>query len=203
MRIIYTLASVAVIAGICITVPALASGEGTESVPCSEASVTNTVSPAHWQRYSWTGGPHESDDAPAFPSDDWQPNVQGDPHGIGEPGAYFRSHGNSGKGDWFYLEWVEAEVEVVPNPNYPCENSTSTPTDSSGTTEPTDDGTNSESPSVPTDSPSVPECMNDTDGCNESVCQLQPELCDNDEPKTPVKDKPQRKTADALPDTGA
>jgi hypothetical protein len=65
---------------------------------------------AGWQRYSWTGGPHESDQPPAFPSDDWQPNVQGDPHGIGTPGAYFRSHGNSGNGDWFYLELVPAQT---------------------------------------------------------------------------------------------
>lgn len=59
-----------------------------------------------WQRYSWTGGPHESDDPPAFPSEDWQANVAGDPHGIGVEGAYFVSHGNSGNGDWFYLELV-------------------------------------------------------------------------------------------------
>lgn len=68
---------------------------------------------AYWQRYSWTGGPHREDDPPAFPSDDWQPNVQGDPHGIGVEGAYFRSHGNSGNGDWFYLESVETTVVVV------------------------------------------------------------------------------------------
>lgn len=67
-----------------------------------------------WQRYSWTGGPHESDDAPAFPSDDWQPNVKGDPHKIGHAGAYFRSHGNHGNGDWFYLEAVMSpEVQEV------------------------------------------------------------------------------------------
>lgn len=95
----------------------------------------------HWQRYSWTGGPHESDNPPAFPSEDWQPNVQGDPHGIGVAGAYFRSHGNSGNGDWFYLEAVntvihhdaetheetftvvdsEAWVEVIDHPAVTCE----------------------------------------------------------------------------------
>lgn len=64
----------------------------------------------HWQRYSWTGGPHEPDSPPPFPSDDWQPNVQGDPHGVGVEGAYFRSNGNSGKGDWFYLEAVTTTV---------------------------------------------------------------------------------------------
>ena len=61
-----------------------------------------------WQRYSWTGGPHESDSPPPFPSSDWQANVQGDPHGVGVEGPYFRSHGNSGRGDWFYLEAVHS-----------------------------------------------------------------------------------------------
>ena len=76
----------------------------------------------HWQRYSWTGGPHLSDDPPAFPSADWQPNVQGDPHGVGVEGAYFRSHGNEGNGDWFYLEAVthiehhEAITHTVEHP---------------------------------------------------------------------------------------
>jgi hypothetical protein len=65
---------------------------------------------AHWQRYSWTGGPHASDDPPAFPSSDWQPNVAGDPHGVGVEGAYYRSAGNSGNGDWFYLEAVKDTV---------------------------------------------------------------------------------------------
>src|SRR3954447_2588386 len=77
-----------------------------------EAAWTDTVvdEAAHWQRYSWTGGPHRSDDPPASPSDDgnWQPNVAGDPHGVGVEGAYYRSNGNSGDGDWFYLEAVPA-----------------------------------------------------------------------------------------------
>ena len=68
----------------------------------------------HWQRYSWTGGPHAGDDPPSFPSVDWQPNMQGDPHGIGVEGAYFRSHGGSGKGEWFYLEAVTTTVEHPP-----------------------------------------------------------------------------------------
>lgn len=69
------------------------------------------VSPAGWQRYSWTGGPIAEDaDAPAFPSDDWQANTASDPHGVGVEGAYFRSNGGSGKGDWFYLEAIEAVV---------------------------------------------------------------------------------------------
>lgn len=67
----------------------------------------------HWQRYSWTGGPHTGEDAPAFPGPDWQPNVEGDPHGIGIEGSYFVDHGNSGNGDWFYLESVEKEITVV------------------------------------------------------------------------------------------
>lgn len=84
----------------------------------------------HWQRYSWTGGPHTSDSPPAFPSDDWQANVQGDPHNVGVAGAYFRSHGNSGNGDWFYLEAVtktitvvdvEAWVEKIEHPAVVCE----------------------------------------------------------------------------------
>jgi len=75
-------------------VPAAASGD--DCVPTEDT----------WQRYSWTGGPHASDDPPPFPSEDWQANVAGDPHGIGVEGPYFVSHGNSGNGDWFYLELV-------------------------------------------------------------------------------------------------
>lgn len=77
------------------------------------------VVPDGWQRYSWTGGPHTEDDAPGFPSDDWQPNVKGDPHNVGVAGAYYRSNGNSGNGDWFYLEALtktvhhEAETHIV------------------------------------------------------------------------------------------
>jgi hypothetical protein len=68
---------------------------------------------AHWQRYSWTGGPHQGDDPPAFPSDAWQPNVKGDPHGAGVEGPYFRSHGGAGNGDWFYLERVAAVTHTI------------------------------------------------------------------------------------------
>lgn len=64
----------------------------------------------HWQRYSWTGGPWTSDEAPPFPGDGWQLNVKGDPHDVGSEGPYFRSHGNSGNGDWFYLEAVTTTV---------------------------------------------------------------------------------------------
>lgn len=83
-----------------------------------------TVAEAYVQRYSWTGGPHVATDPPAFPSGDWQANVKGDPHGIGQPGAYYRSHGNSGNGDWFYLEYVDAVVvhhaEVVEVIHHPA-----------------------------------------------------------------------------------
>lgn len=66
----------------------------------------------YWQRYSWTGGPwDDSQGEPPFPDERWQPNVKGDPHGVGIEGAYFRSHGSSGKGDWFYLEAV---TKVIP-----------------------------------------------------------------------------------------
>lgn len=81
-----------------------------EKTVVDEKAWTETVSESHWQRYSWTGGPHLEDSPPSFPSDDWQSNVQGDPHGIGAAGAYYVSHGNSGRGDWFYLEWVEGET---------------------------------------------------------------------------------------------
>lgn len=98
---------VAVGVGAIISGPANATG-GDDCEPSD--AWTETVFD-HWQRYSWTGGPHESDDPPPFPSDDWQPNVQGDPHGVGVEGAYFRSHGNSGNGDWFYLEAVNTVIE--------------------------------------------------------------------------------------------
>jgi len=82
------------------------------------AAWTETVEEeaAHWQRYSWTGGPVEEGHTPSFPSSDWQPNVQGDPHDVGHAGAYFRSNGGSGNGDWFYLEWVGAVTRTVTHP---------------------------------------------------------------------------------------
>jgi hypothetical protein len=107
---------------------------------------------SYWQRYSWVGGPHGPDTAPAFPGPDWQPNVQGDPHGVGVEGAYYRSNGNSGKGDWFYLEAVteivpivieEAWTEYIEHPAVICEEPTEEPT-------PTDDPT-----MTPTDEPTT------------------------------------------------
>lgn len=64
----------------------------------------------YWQRYSWNGPWESNTVAPPFPDERWQPNVKGDPHGVGVEGAYFRSNGNSGNGDWFYLEAVEKTV---------------------------------------------------------------------------------------------
>jgi hypothetical protein len=84
----------------------------TETLTSSEAyDETIEVTPAHWQRYTWTGGPVEGE--PGFPSDGWQANVEGDPHGIGVEGAYDVSHGGSGNADWFYLERVPAVTKVV------------------------------------------------------------------------------------------
>jgi len=120
---------------------------------------------AHWQRYSWTGGPHEPDTAPAFPGPDWQPNVQGDPHGVGVEGAYYRSNGNSGKGDWFYLEAVteivpvvieEAWTETIEHPAVVCEEPTEEPT-------PTDDPTVTPT-DEPTDEPTVTPTEQPTTG---------------------------------------
>lgn len=104
---------------------------------CADPTITVVVTEAHWQRYSWTGGPHLSDDPPAFPSADWQPNTQSDPHNVGVPGAYFRSNGNSGNGDWFYLEWVDEVTDEIPNPDYPCATTTIPTTTVVDTTLPT------------------------------------------------------------------
>lgn len=94
---------------------------GDDWVQFDERTVDGEVlEEGYWQRYSWTGGPHESDDPPAAvpPHDDWQANVKGDPHGVGTEGAYYRSHGNSGKGDWFYLDWVDEVREKVTEYRY-------------------------------------------------------------------------------------
>lgn len=115
--------TVLIVAFISYILSGRAQAETAECVP-SEAWTETVEHPAvtheetvttfdHWQRYSWTGGP--VDGAPAFPSEDWQPNVKGDPHDIGAVGPYFVSHGGSGKGDWFYLEAVTITetIEVV------------------------------------------------------------------------------------------
>lgn len=97
-------------------VPSDAVAAYTETIPATYKDVVVTeaydeeVSPAGWQRYSWTGGPLEDGVVPEFPSDSWQANTASDPHGVGVEGAYEVSHGQSGKADWFYLEAVAAVV---------------------------------------------------------------------------------------------
>lgn len=66
----------------------------------------------HWQRYSWTGGPLDGAPTVVPPHEDWQPNVAGDPHGVGVAGPYDRSNEHSGRADWFYLEAVTKTVPV-------------------------------------------------------------------------------------------
>lgn len=131
----------------------------------------------HWQRYSWTGGP--LDDAPTVvpPHPDWQPNVEGDPHGIGSAGAYFVSHGNSGRGSWFYLEEVtrtvhypavtheeqvkvvdkEAWTETIEHPAIVCPPPTTPPTPTETPSTPTETPTVTETPSATTSTPVVTE----------------------------------------------
>ncbi|WP_028048083.1 hypothetical protein [Cellulomonas sp. URHD0024] len=69
---------------------------------------------AHWQRYSWVGGPIAEGVTPSWsgPADpSWQANTAGDPNKIGHAGAY--DQGKPGHADWFYLEWVPAATHVV------------------------------------------------------------------------------------------
>lgn len=102
-----------------IVTPEVPATPGTPAVEAVYETVV--VEAAGWQRYSWTGGPWESETPPAFPSDNWQPNVAGDPHGIGVQGAYFVSNGNSGNGDWFYLEATpEVTEQVLVSPYVPA-----------------------------------------------------------------------------------
>lgn len=182
----------------------------------------------HWQRYSWTGGPHDSDDPPAFPSDDWQSNVQGDPHDVGQPGAYFRSHGNSGKGDWFYLEAVTKVINhpavtheeyrfAFDHPAVECPTETVTVTDPTETvSEPTETVTlptetvtvtpPTETVTLPTETTTVTETPEPTDGPS---CIGRPVVggpCGGettDSTDTPVPDEPSTPMArDTLPNTG-
>lgn len=76
--------------------------------------------PAGWQRYSYNGPWESNTDAPPFPSDNWTANTENDSHNVGVEGAYFRSNGNSGKGDWFYLELVPAVTHTVEHPGTPA-----------------------------------------------------------------------------------
>lgn len=139
----------------CVPSPGAPAVPGTPEIPAVTEEVFD-----HWQRYSWTGGPHTPDSAPSFPGPDWQPNVQGDPHGVGVEGAYYRSNGNSGNGDWFYLEAVTTTVVVTPavpatpgTPEVPPVVCPDTPTD-----EPTDEPTTptqEPTPSMPTTEPTT------------------------------------------------
>ena len=137
-----------------------------------------------WQRYSWTGGPHASDDPPAFPSDDWQANVAGDPHGIGVEGAYFVSHGNAGNGDWFYLELV---------PGHDCP-----PPDTTTDEEPPPTTTDEEPPPTTTDEeppPIPPEDLCPNLGGVQATVPIGYELVNGrcvkpDEPKAPTNAPP-------------
>jgi hypothetical protein len=103
------------------------------AVACTAAGATNNdpgdcvPTADHFQRYSWTGGPIPDDPAPAFPDANWQPNVEGDPHGIGHAGAYFVSHGASGGGDWFYLELIEGTDCPTPTTAPPTTVATTAP----------------------------------------------------------------------------
>ena len=75
------------------------------------ASSNEVVEAAHWQRYSWKGGPIDEGITPTWtgPTDpNWQANVKDDPHDIGHAGAY--DQGKPGNADWFYLELVPAKV---------------------------------------------------------------------------------------------
>lgn len=120
-----------------------------------------------WIRYSWTGGPHTEDAAPAEvpPSENWQENVHGDPHGVGKAGPYFRSNGNSGNGDWFYLLAV---TKTVHHPAVTHEK-TVTVTDKEGWTE-------------------TIEHEAVTCGTSVDECLIEPELCGGDEGGNPGTD---------------
>lgn len=77
-----------------------------------ERTQTIVISEGYWQRYSYNGRWDSNTEAPVFPGPNWQKNVKGDPHDIGVEGPYFRSHGNHGKGDWFYLDYVDGETHT-------------------------------------------------------------------------------------------
>lgn len=117
-----------------IALPAQATGNHDECVPSEAYSEVVTlgspavdavyetvvVTEAGRQRYSLNGS-WDQDVAPAFPGDNWQANVAGDPHEVGVAGAYFRNNGNSGNVDWFYLEAVaEVTEQVLVTPAIPA-----------------------------------------------------------------------------------
>jgi hypothetical protein len=77
----------------------------------------DTVVADGFQRYSLTGGAWGAG-TPSFPNPGdpfrWVANVKGDPHGIGQAGAYSVSNGQSGNTDWFYLEAITKTVPGQP-----------------------------------------------------------------------------------------
>lgn len=79
---------------------------------------TVVVEEGHWQRYSWNGGHREADNPPEVtpPHDDWQANVEGDPHNVGEPGLYHRPQGSSDNAGWFFLAWEDEVTDVIKHP---------------------------------------------------------------------------------------
>lgn len=143
----------------CVPSPAIPAVPGTPEIPAvtHEEQVFD-----YWQRYSFNGPWESNTTAPPFPDSRWQANVKGDPHGVGVEGAYFRSNGNSGNGDWFYLESVEKTVVVVDQelipatpgtPEVPAVVCPETPTEEPT---PTEDPTPTDEPTTPTETPSTP-----------------------------------------------
>lgn len=141
---------------------------------------TEVVKEAGWQRYSWKGGPHRPETPPVEvpPHKNWQANTKSDPHGVGKAGPYFRSKGNKGNGDWFYLERVPA-VTVEHPPVYEnrkvkdgyCVPDETTVPDT--TVPPTTTPPTTEPPvtTPPTTGPPVPDNP-------DTVCSTEPELCE-------------------------
>lgn len=110
-----------------------------------------------WQRYSYNGPWESNTEAPPFPSDKWQPNVKGDPHGVGVEGAYYRSNGNSGKGDWFYLEGTYETVVVTPEvPATPGTPEVTETVEHPAVECPEEPGVPTDTPTTPTDEPTTP-----------------------------------------------
>ena len=129
-----------------------------------------------WQRYSYNGS-WDSNEAPPFPDAKWQPNVQGDPHGVGVAGPYFRSNGNSGNVDWFYLEAVYETVVVEEQGHF----EDVVVVDKAAWTETIKQPAKTCPPDE--EEPPVDECIgeNGEDLCDHDECEVEP--CD-DEPDT-------------------
>lgn len=168
-RIITTLGSVAIVAGIGVAVPAIASGDGSVDVPCSVPTIVVTDAPATtevieglpeiWANFSPNHNQGPFDGPPSYPTDErgeWHIHYQIPGGHKGEDGVYQQDNPGNGNADWFYRQnGTDAQVIEHPavthteaNPDYPCNS-----TEPTGTTEPTDGGTNSESPSTDTEIP--------------------------------------------------